>query len=113
MRENCTRPSCRNKTPKHVLLPVPFFSSSFENINADPAPTPQQPDARTSLSREELRREIATRVGSFSLPTGVCELAEMEHSGTGAALGGLGRCARVSTSPILGSAPSLTQHEVL
>ena len=40
--------------------------SSFENtkilINvADPAPTPQQSDARTSLSREELRRERAAR----------------------------------------------------
>jgi len=43
-------------------------------------------------------------------------MAEMEgSSGTGASLGGLslGRRAGAPTSPILGSAPSPTQHEVL
>jgi hypothetical protein len=92
----------QEQDPKARAPPSTFFFFLVREHQRRPRSTPQQPDARTSLSREELRREIATRVGSFSLPTGVCELAEMEHSGTGAALGGLGRCARVSTSPILG-----------
>jgi hypothetical protein len=49
---------------------------------------------------------------SFSLPTVERALAEMEGS-SGATLGGLGRRAGAPTSPILGSAPSPTQHEVL
>ncbi|KAN0140383.1 hypothetical protein V8E53_001592 [Lactarius tabidus] len=134
------RPSCRTKAPKYVpnLPTFPPISSRVKHT-ANPAPTSQQPHTRTRFPLQELRRELrradrdprgifrtptdasaapaAGLVGplgssSFSLPTVERALAEMEGS-SGATLGGLGRRAGAPTSPILGSAPSPTQHEVL
>jgi hypothetical protein len=47
----------------------------------------------------------------FSLPTVECALAGME--GSSSTLGGLERRTGAPTSPVIGSAQSPTQHEVL
>jgi hypothetical protein len=60
--EKCTRPSWRTKVPRYVLTCFPTFSSSrLSKHAADAAPSPQQPNPRTSLPLEELRRERTTR----------------------------------------------------
>ena len=92
-----------------VRTPPRHFICSFliPEYAADPAPASQQPDARTSISCKELRRQrtASPPASSFSLPVVECALAEIEGSDTCAAPGSIGVGKRVEApmSPVLGS----------
>jgi hypothetical protein len=62
--ESFMRHSCQIKVPKYAPLYIASFLFTRKLIvisgTAEPASTAQQPDAGTSLSGEELRRERAT-----------------------------------------------------
>jgi hypothetical protein len=68
-REKWTRPSLRTKASSTLLTYLPTSIPSRVKHATNPAPTPQQHNARTSFSREELRHERATRVASSTFPT--------------------------------------------
>jgi hypothetical protein len=63
--ESYTRHLCQTKVLKYAPLHIAFSALTRKLMliggAADPASTAQQPDARTSLSRKELRRERAPR----------------------------------------------------
>ena len=127
-RESCTCLSCETRAPKRSLLPGPSFESGELIIDAaDPALTPQVPDGQTSLLTKKYVKNACCTVRdprgifnthtddvcasslvgplgspSSSLPMIEFALAKLEGSSTG-----------TPTLPILGSAPSPTQHEVL
>ena len=130
-----TRPSYRTRIPKYIYVLNLPTSPRVEHA-VDPASTPQPPDARTNVPREELRRGHPTRrsrptrliphtptdafaalaavlvgtlgTSSFSLPTVERELLEIKVG-----LRKRAGEAPTPTSPVLWSAPSPTQHEVL
>jgi hypothetical protein len=140
-RESCTRPSYKTRAPKYALLPYLLKNYSLENMQPAPLPplnnpTPEQAFLLKNYDENARRADRDPRgifrtptdasappaaglVGplgssSFSLPTVERALAEMEGASSGATLGGgLRRAGGAPTSPILGGAPSPTQHEVL
>ena len=136
--EKCTCPSCRTKATKYAPFPRLPFSRTLNFSSTQPSPlpplnnpTPEQAFLAKNYDENARRADRDPRgifrtptdasaapaaglvgplgASSFSLPTVERALAEME--------GGLGRRAGAgaptSTSPVLGSAPSPTQHEVL
>jgi hypothetical protein len=68
-------PSCKAKAPKYVTYYLPTFPTLSSRVKraAVPAPTPQQPDARTNFSRqdcdENARRADRDPCGIFRTPT--------------------------------------------
>jgi dynein light intermediate chain 1 len=105
-------PPLNNPTPEQAFL-AKNYDENARRADRDPRGIFRTPTDASAPPSAGLVGPLGS--SSFSLPTVERALAEMEGSGAGASLGGLGlgRRAGAPTSPILGSAPSPTQHEVL
>ncbi|KAN0140374.1 Dynein light intermediate chain (DLIC) domain containing protein [Lactarius tabidus] len=102
-------PPLNNPTPEQDFLSK-NYDENARRADRDPRGIFRTPTDASAAPAAGLVGPLGS--SSFSLPTVERALAEMEGS-SGATLGGLGRRAGAPTSPILGSAPSPTQHEVL
>ncbi|KAF8261673.1 dynein 1 light intermediate chain [Lactarius quietus] len=102
-------PPLNNPTPEQAFLSK-NYDENARRADRDPRGIFRTPNDASAPPTAGLVGPLGS--SSFSLPTVERALAEMEGSSGGATLG-LGRRSGAPTSPILGSAPSPTQHEVL